>query len=71
MGEPIRRKSLIDDARFDTYTNIGLHKLEAQQESIRSLSLEEEEAEETTRWTCLVSIDNSWHIGTVIRAFEV
>lgn len=72
MGEPIRRRSLIDDARFDTYTNIGLHKMGVQNKMGGSVGeLSEEEDEEKTRWTCVVTLHDPWSIGKVIRELEV
>ena len=75
-GEPIRRKSLIEDAKFDTYTNIGLHKLEANQKSSVQYSIDEafiEDNEDTTLnyWTCVVSLKSASSIGAVVREFEV
>ncbi|XP_067947280.1 tyrosine 3-monooxygenase-like [Watersipora subatra] len=70
-GEPIRRKSLIDDAKFDTYTNIGLHKLEISKKKTLSLSVDETEEDDVflPHWTCIVTLQSS-SIGEVVRELE-
>lgn len=67
MGEPIRRKSVIDDARFDTFASIGLHEIEVQKEMGGSVGeLSEEEDKEKTGWTSVVTLHNPCGIGNVI-----
>lgn len=71
-GEPIRRKSLIDDARFDTYTNIGLQ--EIHRHAILSVNEREEPSdldESGDIWTSVVSLSNGSTIYPVIKELEV
>lgn len=63
---------MIDDAKFDTYTNVGLYRIEGSKRSMQ-LSVEEEDEEESTitHWTCIASLHSVSSIGTVVQEFEV